>query len=90
MILLLLFSSYGRVLPAGVAQLLPAGEKCHVSIDIDALDMSLVPGCVSAEPNGLMYAEIRDTLIALAQRTDIVGLDLVEVCPPLVWMWVPE
>ncbi|MFL9925594.1 arginase family protein [Herbaspirillum lusitanum] len=76
-------SEFHTLTPAGVAQLLPAGEKCYVSIDIDALDMSLIPGCVSAEPNGLIYAELRDTLIALAQRMDIVGFDLVEVCPPL-------
>lgn len=69
--------------PQGVAGLLPAGEKCYVSIDIDALDLSLVPGCVSAEPNGLLYAELRDTLVALAERMEIVGFDLVEVCPPL-------
>lgn len=69
--------------PQAVAALLPAGEKCYVSIDIDALDMSLVPGCVSAEPNGLLYAELRDTLIALAERMEIIGLDLVEVNPPL-------
>ena len=30
----------------------PAGERCYVSIDVDVLDMSLIPGCVSAEPTG--------------------------------------
>ncbi|TKI03373.1 arginase [Martelella alba] len=69
--------------PQGVAALLPAGEKCYVSIDIDALDMSLVPGCVSAEPDGLRYDQLRDTLCALAARMDIIGFDLVEVNPLL-------
>ena len=32
---------------------LPSDAKVYVSIDIDVLDMSLVPGCVSAEPNGM-------------------------------------
>lgn len=68
---------------AGVADLIPAGAKCYVSIDIDALDMSLTPGCVSAEPNGLLYHELRDTLCALARRNSIVGFDLVEVNPQL-------
>lgn len=76
-------SDFRRGVPADIAAGLPAGEKCYVSIDIDALDMSLTPGCVSAEPNGLMYAELRDALIALAERMEIVGFDLVEVCPPL-------
>jgi agmatinase len=62
---------------------LPPGEAVYVSIDIDALDMSLVPGCVSAEPNGLLYDELREALIALAEHMDVVGFDLVEVNPLL-------
>jgi agmatinase len=54
-----------------------------VSIDVDALDMPLVPGCVSAEPNGMSYAQLRDTLRALAEHAEIVGFDLVEVNPML-------
>jgi len=62
---------------------LPAGEAVYVSIDIDALDMSLVPGCVSAEPNGLSYDELREALVGLAEHTEVVGFDLVEVNPLL-------
>jgi agmatinase len=54
-----------------------------VSIDVDAMDMSLVPGCVSAEPNGMSYVELRDSLKAIAERHDIAGFDFVEVNPPL-------
>jgi len=60
-----------------------ADTPVYVSIDIDVLDMALVPGCVSAEPDGLSYRELRDTLVALAEHTDVVGLDLVEVNPLL-------
>jgi agmatinase len=45
--------------------------------------MSLIPGCVSAEPNGMSYAELRDALLAVAERTQVIGLDLVEVNPLL-------
>ncbi len=62
---------------------IPEGARCYVSIDIDALDISLTPGCVSAEPNGLTYAELRDSLAAVAERTEIIGFDLVEVNPLL-------
>ena len=65
----------------GVARLVPERARCFVSIDVDALDMPLVPGCVSAEPGGLTYAELRDTLVAIAGRAEIVGMDLVEVNP---------
>src|SRR5919197_4509859 len=59
------------------------GERCYVSIDIDVLDISLIPGCVSAEPNGMSYAELRDSLAAVAERTRVIGIDLVEVNPLL-------
>ncbi len=62
---------------------MPAEAKCYVSIDIDVLDMSLVPGCVSAEPGGMTYEELRDSLTALAEHTDVVGFDLCEVNPEL-------
>ncbi len=62
---------------------IPPGEACYVSIDIDVLDLALVPGCVSAEPNGMDYAELRAVLYALAEHTEVVGLDLVEVNPQL-------
>jgi len=43
----------------------------------DVLDISLVPGCVSAEPNGMSYAELRDALQAIAERADVIGFDFV-------------
>jgi len=59
----------------------PPGGRCYVTLDMDALDGALVPGVVSAEPDGLTYAELRDMLRALAARADVVGVDLVEVNP---------
>jgi agmatinase len=62
---------------------IPEGARCYVSIDVDVLDISLIPGCVSAEPNGMSYAELRDAIAAIAERTQVIGLDLVEVNPLL-------
>jgi agmatinase len=58
-------------------------DGCYVSIDVDVLDMPLVPGCVSAEPDGLAYRELRDCLGAIAEHLDVIGFDLVEVNPLL-------
>ena len=69
--------------PRPLIEELPAEARCYVSIDIDVLDLPLVPGCVSAEPNGMAYAELRDTLVAIAEHMDVVGFDLVEVNPQL-------
>ena len=67
----------------GVAEILPRDAPCYISVDIDVLDISLVPGCVSAEPNGMTYAELRNTLAALTKHANVVGFDLVEVNPHL-------
>ena len=59
--------------PTGVTEVVPPGARRYVSIDIDVLDLTLIPGCVSAEPNGMTYAELRDTLAAIAEHCDVVG-----------------
>lgn len=64
-------------------RIVPANSQVYVSIDIDALDLALVPGCVSAEPDGMQYGELREMLFGLAEHADIVGFDLVEVNPQL-------
>lgn len=67
----------------GIAQLLPEGSDVYVTIDVDALDISIVPGCVSGEPNGMGFRELMDSLRAIAQRHRVRGFDFVEVNPPL-------
>ena len=67
----------------GFLDRIPRDARVYVSLDIDVLDLPLVPGCVSAEPNGLLYPELRKTLFGLAEHAEIVGFDLVEVNPML-------
>jgi agmatinase len=78
-----MMSQFRRLGPKGVARLVPANADCYVSIDVDVLDISLVPGCVSAEPNGMSYAQLRDTLQQIAIRANVIGFDFVEVNPQL-------
>lgn len=66
-----------------VVNLVPAGADIYVSIDVDALDISLVPGCVSGEPGGFTYDELRDAIAAFARHSKVVGFDFVEVNPTL-------
>jgi agmatinase len=74
------FRDLGRDQVVGV---LDRDASVYVSIDIDVLDMALVPGCVSGEPDGLSYSELRTSLSALAEHCNVVGFDLVEVNPLL-------
>jgi agmatinase len=76
-------SEFRRIGPQGIAELLPGGSNVYVSIDVDALDLSIVPGCVSGEPDGLTFRQLMDSLKAIAQRHRICGFDFVEVNPPL-------
>lgn len=69
--------------PEGVVEHLPQGAPAYVSIDIDVFDMSLIPGCVSGEPGGPGWDEVRATLMAIARRSKVIGFDLVEVNPLL-------
>jgi len=74
---------FRRIGAEGIMSALPKDAACYVSIDIDILDLSLVPGCVSAEPDGMSYRELRDFLAAIAEHTEVVGCDLVELNPLL-------
>jgi agmatinase len=74
---------YRRRGPVGMLQQIPRDEPVYVSIDIDVLDLPLVPGCASAEVNGLEYDELRQALFAIARHAEVVGFDLVEVNPML-------
>lgn len=52
----------------------------YVTIDIDALDPSVVPGTGTPEPGGLTFGEMMDVILKL-NRLNIVGADLVELSP---------
>ena len=69
--------------PESIVDRLPRNEPVYVSIDIDVLDLPLVPGCASSEVNGLTYDELRQTLFAIAKGREVIGFDLVEVNPML-------
>lgn len=53
----------------------------YLSFDIDALDPSLVPGCGTPEIGGLTSSQALE-IIRGCRGLDLVGGDLVEVCPP--------
>ena len=69
--------------PRAIVDLLPPDEPVYCSIDVDVLDLPLVPGCASSEVNGLTYDELRQTLFAIARAREVIGFDLVEVNPML-------
>jgi agmatinase len=45
--------------------------------------MSLIPGCVSGEPNGMTFNELIDSLRAIVETHPVIGFDFVEINPML-------
>jgi agmatinase len=60
---------------------LPAGARFYVTIDIDGFDPSIAPGTGTPSHGGFLFYEIMEFLQGLADRGNIVGIDLVEVAP---------
>jgi agmatinase len=65
-----------------VGRLVPEGGTLYVSIDIDVLDLPIVPGTTLPEPGGLSYRDLREALDAVARKGRVVGFDIVELDPP--------
>ncbi len=64
-----------------VAQV-PSGGNAYLTVDVDVMDPVQMPGTGTPAPGGLYYFEVRDALLALTKRVNIVGCDFVEVAPP--------
>lgn len=53
----------------------------YVTIDLDALDPGEMPAVGTPEPGGLHWYGLLALLREICQRTNIVGMDVVELCP---------
>jgi agmatinase len=60
-----------------------AGAPLQVSFDIDVLDPAAAPATEIPSAGGLTTRQALDFLAALSAGADLVGLDVVEVAPPL-------
>ncbi|HTI13790.1 MAG TPA: agmatinase [Dictyobacter sp.] len=57
------------------------GKHTYVTLDLDAIDPSEMPAVGTPEPGGLGWYQVLDLLKEICQRTEIVGMDVVELCP---------
>ncbi len=65
-----------------VHNILKECDAVHISLDIDCLDPSVAPGTGIPEFGGLTSRDVL-TLIKSMQGLPLVGLDVVEIAPPL-------
>ncbi|WP_424830464.1 agmatinase [Ruegeria sp.] len=65
----------------GVLDRIPEGARYYVTIDIDAFCPSIAAGTGTPSHGGFLYYDVLEILQGLANRGNVVGIDLVEVAP---------
>ncbi|MEK7281572.1 MAG: agmatinase [Chloroflexota bacterium] len=61
-----------------VAQL---SSEVYITIDLDVFDPSLMPAVTHPEPGGLSWQQVLQVLRAVASTRQVVGFDIMELCP---------
>ena len=57
------------------------GSDVYLTFDMDVFDPSIMPAVGTPEPGGLLWYETLDFLKKLVYEKNLVGLDVVELCP---------
>ena len=71
---------YGRDIGETIAKL-PEMQNAYITFDMDAMDLPIAPGVNSPAFGGLDYWQATALLKVVAERSTIVGMDMVEVAP---------
>tara|TARA_B100000315_G_scaffold260216_1_gene320085 strand:- start:30232 stop:30942 length:711 start_codon:yes stop_codon:yes gene_type:complete len=56
-------------------------ENVYITLDLDVFDPSILPSTGTPEPGGLYYYQILKFLRKVFQGKNVVGFDIVELCP---------
>jgi agmatinase len=56
-------------------------KNVFITFDLDALDPSIMPSTGTPEPGGLLYYETLEFLKLVFDERNVVGFDMVELCP---------
>lgn len=56
-------------------------KNVYISIDLDVFDPSLMPAVGTPEPGGIGWYEFLELLYSVIMEKNIVGMDVVELCP---------
>ncbi len=57
------------------------GRQVYVTVDVDVFDSSVMPSTGTPEPGGLLWYDVMDLLGAVCRDREVVGFDVVELCP---------
>ncbi len=56
-------------------------DNVYITFDLDALDPSILPSTGTPEPGGLFWYETLEFLKRIFEECNVVGFDIVELCP---------
>jgi len=56
-------------------------KKVYLTIDLDVFDPSIMPSTGTPEPGGLGWYEVIDFIEKVARKRELIGFDVVELCP---------
>ena len=56
-------------------------KNVYVTLDLDVFDPSVIPSTGTPEPGGMLWYEVLELLRAVAKKKNIIGFDVVELCP---------
>lgn len=56
-------------------------DQVYITFDLDALDPSIMPSTGTPEPGGLLWYETLEFLQKVFEEKNVVGFDMVELCP---------
>lgn len=56
-------------------------DNVYVTIDLDVFDPSIMPSTGTPEPGGLLWYDVLELLKAVCKKKEVVGFDVVELCP---------
>ncbi|MDC0433020.1 arginase family protein, partial [bacterium] len=59
-----------------VIKALPKDVKFFITLDVDGLDPSVIPGTVALAPGGLLWWQLIDLLDGISERGPIIGLNV--------------
>ncbi len=56
-------------------------DNVFITLDLDAFDPSILPSTGTPEPGGLLWYETVEFLRKVFKEKNVVGFDIVELCP---------
>ncbi len=56
-------------------------SKVYITVDLDVFDPSIMPSTGTPEPGGMGWYDVLALLREVCERRDLVGFDVVELCP---------